>query len=439
MPLLGEHGLEPVGRWIAQVPFTASPSLFYLLPKDSVFQAAAWLGLVLSAVSLAALPQRAGNAASSIVWGVLWVLYLSFVNIGQTFYSFGWETLLCEAGFFTIFAGASRTAPNRWLNWIYRWLLFRLMFGAGLIKLRGDACWRDLTCLDYYFETQPMPNPLSWYFHWMPHGVHAAGVVINHMVEVLVPFTYFLPQPIASLAGVVTIAFQLTLIVSGNLSWLNWLTVVLCIPLVSDRWLRWLPVRPPADAAAAQPAYRIPMYVVAAGVALLSIAPVTNLLSSRQLMNASFEPLHLVNTYGAFGSITRERYEIVIDGTDAQELTADTVWREYEFKGKPGDPSRMPPQVAPYHMRLDWLMWFESMAPVPQSGWFFNLLAGILRGDPQTLGLLRTNPFPASPPRYIRAQYFLYTFTTPDERRRTGRWWNRRLVGTFYGPVSLSR
>ena len=185
------------------------------------------------------------------------------------------------------------------------------------------------------------------------------------------------------------------------------------------------------------PAYHIVLYVVGTGVALLSIAPIANMLSSRQLMNASFEPLHLVNTYGAFGSITRDRFEIVVEGTSDETITRNTVWREYEFKGKPGDPARRPPQVAPYHMRLDWLMWFESMAPVPHSGWFFNLLAGVLRGDPQTLGLLRTNPFPSAPPRYLRAQYYRYTFTTPSEHRATGRWWNRELVGTFYGPVAL--
>jgi lipase maturation factor len=437
VPLLGEHGLEPVGRWVQQVPFRSSPSLFYFAPKDDVFRAAAWLGVALSVLALSSWPQRMGTAASTIVWAVLWVLYLSFVNIGQTFYSFGWETLLCEVGFFTIFAGAASSSPNIWLIWIWRWTLFRLMFGAGLIKIRGDSCWRDLTCLDYYFETQPMPNPLSWFFHWMPHGVHAAGVAINHIVEIGVPFAYFAPQPIASIAGIITILFQGTLIISGNLSWLNWLTLVLCIPLISDRWLSWLPVYPPVDLLAA-PAYHIVMYVVAAAVVLMSIAPVANMLSSQQLMNASFEPLHLVNTYGAFGSITRERYEIVLEGTSDEALNEQTAWREYEFKGKPGDPARLPPQVAPYHMRLDWLMWFESMAPVPQSRWFFNLLAGLLRGDAGTLSLLRTNPFADRPPRYVRAQYYKYTFTTPDERRATGRWWHRELVGAFTEPVALS-
>jgi hypothetical protein len=437
VPLLGEHGLEPVGRWVQQVPFRASPSLFYLFPRDSAFRVCAWLGIALSIFALSSIPEQTGPWTSVVVWAALWLLYLSFVNIGQTFYGFGWETLLCEVGFFTIFAGASRMTPNIWLIWIWRWTLFRLMFGAGLIKLRGDSCWRDLTCLNYYFETQPMPNALSWYFHWMPSGIHTAGVVVNHIVEVIVPFAYFAPQPLASIAGIVTILFQGVLIVSGNLSWLNWLTLVLCVPLIDDRWLTWLPVRPPADLSAV-PAHQIALYVVAAVVAWLSIGPVSNLISSGQLMNASFEPLHLVNTYGAFGSITRDRYEIVLEGTSDSAVSDSTIWQEYEFKGKPGDPARRPPQVAPYHLRLDWLLWFEAMAPSPQSAWFFNLLGNLLKGDRGTLSLLRVNPFPNAPPRFVRARYYRYAFTTPDEHDRSGRWWNRQLVGNFYDPVSLA-
>jgi len=438
VPLLGERGLEPVGRWIQQVPFRASPSLFYFAHTDSVFRACAWVGIVLSLFALSSLPQRMSPWAAAAVWALLWLLYLSFVNIGQTFYGFGWETLLCEVGFVTIFAGSSRMTPNLWLIWIWRWTLFRLMFGAGLIKLRGDSCWRDLTCLDYYFQTQPMPNPLSWYFHWMPHGIHVAGVVVNHIVEVVVPFAYFAPQPVASIAGIVTILFQGVLIVSGNLSWLNWLTVVLCVPLISDRWWAWLPIHPPSDLASV-PAHQVIVYVVAVAVAWLSIGPVVNLFSRGQMMNASFEPLHLVNTYGAFGSITRDRYEIVLQGTNEPMITDTTKWLDYEFKGKPGDPGRLPPQVAPYHLRLDWLMWFEAMSPSPHSGWFFNLLAKLLEGDRATLSLLRTNPFPDAPPRYIRAQYYRFVFTTPDEHRASGLWWNRQLVDGFYGPVSLAR
>jgi hypothetical protein len=439
VPLIGEHGLEPASSWVQVVPFRASPSLFHLAGGDDVLRACAWLGIALSLVTLGSLPQQIGGTVSAVVWGMLWVLYLSFVNVGQTFYGFGWETLLCEVGFFTIFAGPGGWAPSMWLICIWRWTLFRLMFGAGLIKLRGDSCWRDLTCLNYYFETQPMPNPLSWYFHWLPHSVHAAGVVINHVVELVVPFAYFAPQPVASIAGVITILFQGVLIVSGNLSWLNWLTVVLCVPLISDRWLAWLPVHRPASLFT-PPAYEITLYAVTAVVVWLSIGPVINMLSPRQMMNASFDPLHLVNTYGAFGSITRDRYEIVLEGTDQEPgATPDVRWKEYEFKGKPGDPSRRPPWVAPYHLRLDWLMWFEAMAPAPHSDWFFNLLAGLLRNDSATLSLLQTNPFPDAAPRYLRAQYYRYQFTTPDEHRRTGLWWKRQLVGPFYGPVTLNR
>jgi hypothetical protein len=155
-------------------------------------------------------------------------------------------------------------------------------------------------------------------------------------------------------------------------------------------------------------------------------------------MNTSFEPLHLVNTYGAFGSITRTRYEIVIEGTDAPAVTPDTVWREYEFKGKPGDPSRGSPQIAPYHLRLDWLMWFEAFSPRPQDEWFIAFLQRLLQGDAATVALLKSDPFPDHPPRFIRARYYRYWFTTAKERRQTGRWWNRQLVSEYVPPVTLA-
>jgi hypothetical protein len=246
----------------------------------------------------------------------------------------------------------------------------------------------------------------------MPHGVHAAGVVVNHFVELVVPFGLFLPQPIASVAAVIIILFQSALIVSGNLSWLNWLTIVLCLPVVADRWLSWMPVRPAASLEA--PAFRLTSYGVAAIVAALSIAPTINLLSPRQSMNASFEPLHLVNTYGAFGTITRERFEIVLEGTDADTPGETAQWREYEVRGKPGDPARLPPQVAPYHLRLGWLMWFEAMSPAPSSRWFINLVAALLRGDRETLGLFARNPFPDRP----RASCVRSTTATSSRRPR---------------------
>jgi len=441
IPLLGDHGLLPVSRFVAAVPFIEAPSLFYLSPHDAAFRAAAWAGVLLALVAIAGLSDRS-SLWTTIVWGAMWLLYLSFVNVGQTFYGFGWETLLLETGFFMIFAGGRNATPSRALMWIWRWTLFRLMFGAGLIKLRGDACWRDLTCLDYYFETQPMPNPLSWYFHWLPASVHHAGVVINHIVEVAVPFAYFAPQPVASIAGFTTIAFQLVLIVSGNLSWLNWLTIVLAFSVIDDRWLGWLrriSARPPSDAEGppSESIRRVAIAAVSVLVAVLSVGPVVNLLSSGQLMNASFNPIHLVNTYGAFGSVTRMRDQIVIEGTADNFIGPATSWKEYVFKGQPVALDRLPPQYAPYHLRLDWLMWFAAMSGPGDYPWFDVLLARLLEGDRATLALFAANPFPDRPPRFVRANHYIYRFTTPAEHAATGRWWKRELVGAYFPEVRL--
>ncbi|HEX5473486.1 MAG TPA: lipase maturation factor family protein [Vicinamibacterales bacterium] len=436
IPLLGERGLLPVARFVRQVPFRASPSLFFFASSDNAFRIAGWAGVVLSCVALTGIAQHRSAIAAAIVWGLLWVLYLSFVNVGQTWYAFGWESLLCEAGFFTIFAGATGTAPPALLNWIYRWTLFRLMFGAGLIKIRGDACWRNLTCLDYFFETQPIPNPLSWYLHHLPRPILHGGVAFNHFVELIVPFGFFLPQPYAGIAGLFTIAFQLVLIVGGNLSWLNWLTIVLAFTTLDDRFLSWLPVSMPT-LGAMPVVQRVAVAALAVLVALLSVGPVRNMLSPNQVMNTSFNSLQIVNTYGAFGSVTRQRYEIAIEGSDDPVITGTTTWREYQFKGKPGDPARMPSQIAPYHLRLDWLMWFAAMGSAQDSPWFTGLLAKLLEGDPGTLGLLRGNPFPDHPPRWIRAQLYLYRFTTPEERNATGQWWHRTLVGPYFPPSRL--
>jgi lipase maturation factor len=435
LPLLGSHGLLPVDRFVAVVPFAFAPSLFYAFSSDLAFRVCAWVGVALACAALSDLPQRRGPILAGLVWAGLWVLYLSFMNVGQTFYGFGWESLLLEAGFFTIFAGAQTAAPHAFLNAIYRWTLFRIMFGAGLIKLRGDECWRDLTCLDYYFETQPIPNPLSWHFHHLPRAVLHGGVVVNHVVEVIVPFGFILPQPYCGIAGLITIAFQLVLILSGNLSWLNWLTLILAFTTLDDRWLSWLPVRVPALRPISKP-QRVISYALGCLVAVLSIGPVLNMLSSQQIMNTSFNSFQIVNTYGAFGSITRERYEIAIEGTADETIAEQTEWREYLFRGKPGELSRMPPQIAPYHLRLDWLMWFAAMSGPEDYPWFPPLLARLLESDRDTLGLLRYNPFPDRPPRWIRARRYLYKFTTPDERRTSGNWWKREDAGPYFPAVN---
>ena len=438
VPLLGEHGILPVPRFVEEVPFSASPSLFFLLPRDWAFTGAAWLGIALSLFALSGLSEKRGWLLSALTWTSLWVLDLSFVNVGQTFYGFGWETMLLEAGFLAIFLGGESTAPSGIMVVLIRWMLFRTMIGAGLIKIRGDSCWRDLTCLYYHYETQPMPNPLSWYFHWLPKSVHQFGVLFNHLTELVVPFAYFAPQPVAAAAGLVTIFFHLWLMASGNFSFLGLLTIVLATSTLHDGLLvRLIPSAAPADLRPRRP-HRYAVLALAAVVALLSVRPVLNLLSPGQAMNTSYDPLHLVNSYGAFGSITRPRYEVVVAGTSGEATGGNMVWKEYSFKGKPGDPSRRPPQIAPYHLRLDWLMWFVALSPRYAEGWFAPLVERLLAGDTRVLRLLRRNPFAHAPPAWIRARYYRYRFTTRAERRSSGAWWVRELVGDYLQPVSLA-
>ncbi|PYY15063.1 MAG: hypothetical protein DMG60_18655 [Acidobacteria bacterium] len=434
-PLLGERGLMPVPPFVRHVPFRESPSLFFFFPRDRAFAICAWIGVALSALIVSGFADRYSWLLLAI-WAVLWVLYLSFVNVGQIFYGFGWESILLEAGAYSAFLGASGTSGQAAVMWLFRWLLFRVMFGAGLIKLRGDSCWRDLTCLDYHYETQPMPNPLSWFFHHGPEWSKKGGVLVNHFAELIVPFGYFLPQPVASIAGALTIIFQLLIFVSGNLSWLNVLTLVLAFSCFDDQTLGWLGMHAPST----HPpdlVFRILTVGILLLVIGLSVKPVKNLLSRRQIMNTVFNRFHFVGTYGAFGGITRERYEIVIEGTDEAVITASTKWREYEFKGKPGDPTRMPPQIAPYHLRLDWLLWFAAMGSYQRHPWFIHLMAKLLQGDKPVISLLKHNPFPDQPPRFIRAQRYLYRFSSRQEKKKAGLWWMREPAGSYFPTVSL--
>jgi hypothetical protein len=436
VPLLGERGLLPVTEFVRAVPFRSSPSLFHFRYSDGLFAAVAWGGVALAAVALLGLPDAWPIPLTMLLWAALWAAYLSIVNVGQTFYSFGWETLLLETGFLAIFLGPAWTAPPLTLIWLLRWLLFRVEFGAGMIKIRGDRCWRDLTCLYYHHETQPMPNPLSWYFHHLPKTLHRAEVLGNHFAQLVVPFFLFFPQPIATVAGLVILTTQSWLLLSGNFSWLNVLTMTLAIASLDDAALgRVLTLEPHWIATDSWHAWLVVGVTIV--VLLLSYRPARNLLSRHQLMNTSFDPLHLVNTYGAFGSITKERYEIVVEGTEEAVLTPSTTWREYEFKAKPGDVRRRPPQYAPYHLRLDWLMWFAAMSSPMYHPWFVPLVVTLLEADPPTLRLMRTDPFAGARPRFVRATLYLYRFTTPRERRESRAWWVRSRVDEYLQPVSL--
>jgi hypothetical protein len=445
--LLGEKGLLPACRFVRLVPFRSAPSLFHWRCTDGFARVLAWLGILLSLAAVAGLSERGPVLLSAVIWLAMWLLYLSFVNVGQDFYGFGWESMLLEAGFLAALLGPAPSQPSVIPVLALRWMLFRTELGAGLIKIRHDSCWRDLTCMYYHYETQPLPNPLSIYFHRLPKSVHRLSVVFSHFVQLGTPFALVAPQPFAAIAAGFIIVHQLLLIVAGNYSWLNWVTVVLGVTGLSDGVLRTaLPLAVPTLAPRSS-LHEAVLYVFGAIVLVLSIQPALNLLSRRQFMNHSYNPLHLVNAYGAFGSVTRERYEVVLEGTDEESVTAQTRWREYEFKAKPGRVTRRPRQIAPYHLRLDWLMWFLpfSVGVTPRGIivpgheiWFLRLVQRLLAGDRAALKLLGENPFPERPPRFLRAQYYRYRMATSEEHSKTGGYWERTSIGEYLPPIGAA-
>ncbi|MEV0318042.1 lipase maturation factor family protein [Streptomyces sp. NPDC050658] len=431
--LIGERGMLPVPRYVERVPFRRAPSLFQLHYSDRFFAVVCWTGCAFAAALLAGADGLLPLWGGMLLWVVPWALYLSIVNVGQTWYGFGWESLLLEVGFLAVFLGNDETAPPVLLLFLLRWVLFRVEFGAGLIKMRGDACWRKLTCLYFHHETQPMPGPLSWFFHHLPKPLHRMEAAANHFTQLVVPVLLFTPQPIATAAACLMIATQLWLVLSGNFCWLNWLTIILAVSVVDFGG-----TGTPADPPGAPLWYEVVVIGVTALLLGLSYRPARNLLSRRQIMNYSFDPLHLVNAYGAFGSVSRVRMEVAVEGTADVTPRHDSTWLEYDFKGKPGDVRRWPRQFAPYHLRLDWMMWFAALSPAYARPWFGPLVERLLDGDRDTLRLLRRSPFPPdAPPAYIRARLFRYRYTTWRELRATGACWERTYVREFLPPTRV--
>jgi hypothetical protein len=438
--LLGEKGLLPVPEFVKLTNFKDYPSLFHWKYSDQMLRGICLLGMLISLLFALGVLGNAPILIHMFSWLTLYFLYLSIVNVGQDFYGFGWETMLLEAGFFAAIMGPAWVSPSWIPILILRWMLFRTEMGAGLIKMRGDACWRDLTCLYYHHETQPLPNPLSRYFHHCPKWFHRSGVVFSHFCQLVAPIGLFFPQPIALISGMFLILHQLVLVVSGNYSWLNWLTIVLGFLAIPYSGSETLLARPFW--------FEMLQYLFLLLALILSYKPLLNLFSANQYMNYCWNRWHLVGAYGAFGSVTKERYEVVIEGTASENPEDESGWKEYGFKGKPVELDRTPPIVAPYHLRLDWMVWFlpftvlvsgKSIYVRGHKPYFIRLMMKLLENDKSILKLMRTNPFKDNPPKYVRARFYQYYFTTLEEYKDSGNIWRRELLGEFCPELSLSK
>ncbi|HWT33748.1 MAG TPA: lipase maturation factor family protein [Microbacterium sp.] len=443
--LLGEHGLMPAPQLLAWARSSRHrakllrPTLFRSVRyTDARLRALCIAGIVVSALLVAGIPQLGPPWVPMLCFLALWLGYMSIVSIGQTFYGFGWEMLLLEAGFLAAFLGSRDQPPTTVVIVLFWWLVFRLEFGAGMIKIRGGREWRNLTALMFHHETQPMPGPFSRQAHLLPAWFHRGEVLGNHFAQLVVPWFLFapivglwvpgaVPAIIGTVAAAVVIATQLWLVLTGNFAWLNWATVVLAFSAVSV---------PPASGSALPLPWTVVTCAVGALYLSLSWWPARNLAARRQLMNASFNRWQLANAYGAFGTVTKVRIEYVIEGTlDADPDAA--AWREYAFKGKPGDVHRMPRQFAPYHLRLDWLMWFLPLGRSLED-WFAALLVRLLEADAATLRLLAADPFEGAAPRWVRVVSYRYEFAGRADHRETGAHWTRDQRRVLVRPVSLS-
>ena len=449
LPLIGSDGLLPLHLFINRIEralgptssFIRLPSIFWFNHSDKTLLVTAWIGFLLSCVA-------AAGYANALMLAVLWFLYMSFVHVGQEWYGYGWEIQLLETGCLAIFLCPlidmrpfPKRAPPMPMIVLFRWLIFRIMFGAGMIKVRWDVNWLNGTALWYHFETQPIPGPLSRWFHFLPHAVLKIGVWFNFLAELVAPWFVFWPRFARHIAGTVIILFQLNIFISGNLSFLNWLTVVPALACLDDGfWKKILPkmLLRKAERAVANAEVSKPMvttaWVVTAIIGLLSIQPAINLLSAKQIMNRSFDPLDLVNTYGAFGTVGQERLNVVFEGTQDDDTSDNANWKPYIYKGLPVDPNKRPPQIAPYQLRLDWQMWFASMSTPEEYPWAVHLIWKLLHNDPGATSLFADNPFPEKPPKYIRAVLYRYSFAKPNA---AGVWWKREKISNWLPPLSV--
>lgn len=473
--LVGSRGILPVSAYLQSLTdslppdmaVAVAPSLVWFNSSDGFLSLLCWGG------ALAGLGVFLSVATTPLLV-VAWLFYLSLVNVGQDFLSFQWDILLLEAGFLAIFWSPWQLLGPPWKGklvlepepltfkvglYLFRWLLFRLMFLSGTCKLlSGDPAWRNFTALKYHYLTQPLPTPLAWLAERLPDWVQSFSVAAVFFIEIMVPLLFFMPRRLRLAGAALTALLQVLILLTGNYTFFNLLTLALCIPLLDDRVLtavlpkklRASIIGMPAAENNAQTKLgnvklmvrRATVSILAAMVGLATLSQMSSLLpgvnfrdlpmATRRLFFGA-QSLHIVNSYGLFAVMTTSRLEIQVEGSD------DGVnWLPYVFKYKPGPLNRPPPIVAPMQPRLDWQMWFAALGSVEDNPWFFKFAERLLQASPEVVQLLKTDPFHGSSPKYLRAQLYDYRFATLPELQKTGNWWTRTPAGSYLQPVTLS-
>lgn len=454
--LLGVEGIVPAKSFLARVfqevglsGFIKVPTIFWLDASNPALLLVCGLGMLLALLALIGL----GGGTNFLV---LWFLYLSLVSVGHPFLSFQWDTLLLEAGLLAVclapwrfgFYKFQELRPSLLGRWLVLLLLFRLMIFSGLVKIfSGDEAWLNFTALSFHYETQPLPTPLAYFMHQLPLEFHQLSVGILFFLELVVPFLIFAPRRPQLVCAACLIGLQGLIILTGNYCFFNILTILMCLLLIDDSsWSRrctWNWIKK-CTMPSGTPVWRLPSWVLlplASLVILISTMNLTRVIGVNVRWPAwilsgieTVEPFRSINSYGLFAVMTKERREIVVQGSNDGKL-----WLEYKFKFKPEEVTRAPMFLAPHQPRLDWQMWFAALGTFRNNPWFLNFGEQLLRGNQDVINLLERNPFPNHPPELIRAVSYRYTFTSLSEWRDSGKWWTATKEEIYLPPMSLKR
>jgi hypothetical protein len=462
--LIGSQGILPAHDFLERVravlgrdAYWQLPTVFWLGASDTALRAVCWGGVVVGALVTAGLLPRAGLV-------LLWAGYLSLTTVGQDFLGYQWDSLLLEAGLLGVLlapgglwlgSARSRVPVPIEVIWLFRWLVFRLMFLSGVVKVRsGDPAWASWDALRYHYETQPIPSWTSWYVHQMPPWFHKASVGFMFWAELVAPFLIFGPRPLRWAAFASTVMLQLNIAATGNYGFFNILSLVLCAALLDDRDWGWMARRlgtragpepetwPDPDASKPEPRT---LWTTARRWGLRAAAALIFAITAMQTVEAVglslpfpwplemvrqwAEPFRSLNNYGLFAVMTTERPEVEVEGSND-----GVTWAPYQFRWKAGEVDRRPRFTTPHLPRLDWQMWFAALGGhCARSPWFLWFEQRLLEGSPPVLALLRDDPFPGRPPRLIRARLALYRFTRPGSRA----WWERQEAGLFCPPMGM--
>lgn len=452
--LIGSTGLLPVPDFLAEVHRQAGPSAFFELPtlcwlsSSDVFLR--WLcgaGAVLSIALLL-------DIAPALCLFLLWLFYLSLVKVGQDFLNFQWDILLLEAALLALLASplalkpgsTAKGDPPPLMLFLFQWLLFRLIFCAGVVKLSsGDASWHHLTALCFHYHTQPLPTPLAWFMDGLPSWFQQLSCAFVFFTELAVPFALWGPRRLKPYAFGFWLALQVLIALTGNYCFFNWVSAGLGLFFLEDA--AWPgAVRRLFDSTANKEKTKRtrtwPRWIQALYLALVLILSSMQIVFSFKIPVAwpaplaalydATAPFEIVNGYGLFAVMTTDRPEIILEGSDDGK-----VWKPYTFKYKPGDLQIPPHWSAPFQPRLDWQMWFAALGTYRENPWFISLAASLLRGNEGVLKLMDLNPFPNSPPRFLWASLYDYRFTTAKEKSETGAWWAREEKGLYCPILSL--